>query len=120
MNIALLDESLRAAGVPIHGVQLAAGVPSIDYAPEATPEQRAAGEALLAAWDDAAEEARGRRERAKKSLASDDLRALRGVMRAVHDALAEVRRKAGLPPQPWPAFLADVRRRIDAEANPEA
>lgn len=46
-DLIALHSAVEAAGIPIHGVF----EDRIDYRDEATTEQRAAGDAILAAWD---------------------------------------------------------------------
>jgi hypothetical protein len=51
----LLDAALRAAGIPIRGLKIGASADRrtwvVDYAPEATPQQIAAGNAIVAGFD---------------------------------------------------------------------
>ena len=133
-DIALADEALKALGVPISGVRLAGGVLSADYLPEATPEQRAAGDALLAGWDPAAREADARRRRTRAALTGGEptQAAARNALRVIYASIGETRQRlnqliaatgAAVPPLPirtWAQALAAVRQQIDAETDPEA
>jgi hypothetical protein len=61
MNLAPLDEAIKAAGVPIDGIgRNADGTPRVVFRPEATDMQRQQAQAILDGWDFgvAAEQAR--------------------------------------------------------------
>lgn len=49
--IAILDEKLKAAGIPFDGISGGPGSVRVDYQPEATPAQRTQGAAIIAAFD---------------------------------------------------------------------
>jgi hypothetical protein len=85
-----LDAAIRAAGIPINGVSAAA----IDYKQEATTEQRAQGDAILAGFDfgDAAELLRQHvRERieAKLSLIQGNEALKRAIRAAVKELFTQ-------------------------------
>ena len=106
------------------------------YAADATDQQRAAAQALIAGWDwsDAAQQSRdrtARRAAAKASLVGSDpvQSASRNALRVIYQSIVETRQAlnllliaAGQPPLPirnWKQALAAVRQQIDAEADPE-
>lgn len=137
-DIALIDQALRAAGIPIVSVELRRGVVAVQYDPTATDAQRQQGDALVAGWDDAAEARRARRRAAKASLAGVDdptQIASRNALRVIYASLVETRQAynamrayianpSGTPPpalaiRTWQQALAAVRQQIDAEIDPK-
>ena len=137
-DIALIDQALRAAGIPIVSVELRRGVVAVQYDPTATDAQRQQGDALVAGWDDAAEARRARRRAAKASLAGVDdptQIASRNALRVIYQSIVETRQAynamrayianpSGTPPpalaiRTWQQALAAVRQQIDAEIDPK-
>lgn len=138
IDVGLIDEALRAAGIPIVSVRNRLAAITVQYAPEATEQQRAAGDALVAAWDAAAESKADRRRRAKAALAGADdptQIAIRNALRVIYASIVETRQAhnalrayvanpSGTPPpalaiRKWAQALAAVRQQIDAEIDPE-
>jgi len=132
IDIAIIDETLRAVGIPIVGVQNRRGVITVQYDPAATTQQRVQGDALVAAWDDAAEVRKAKRKQAKQSLARVDDPAQiagRNALRVIYASIVETRQAinslliaAGQQPLPirtWKQTLLAIRQQIDAETDPE-
>src|SRR5574343_285802 len=94
IDVALIDEALRAAGIPTAGVVNRRGVVTVQYAPEATDPQRAQGDALVAAWDNVTEGKKAKRRQAKAALAGADdptQIASRNALRVIYASLVETR-----------------------------
>lgn len=104
MSLETLCESLAAAGVPFLTVRLADGVASVAYPEAATRQQRAAGDALAAAWREPTL-AEAARDAAKRLASSGDPERvlLRAALRLVLASFAEDR-----------AYLARVRSQVQA------
>ena len=138
IDVALIDEVLRTAGIPIVSVANRRGVVTVQYDAAATAQQRAQGDAMVAGWDDAAEARRARRRAAKASLAGVDdptQIASRNALRVIYQSIVETRQAynamrafianpSGTPPpalaiRTWQQSLAAMRQQIDAEADPE-
>jgi len=139
VDVGLIDQALRRAGVPVVGVQCRRGAVTVQYEPGATADQRAQGDALVAAWDDAAEQRRAVRRLAKAALDGKDdptQVASRNSLRLIYASLVENRQAFNalrlhvvdpannpLPPaltvRSWKQALGGVRQQIDAETDPE-
>lgn len=117
MSTALRLHEAIASVCPIVGVSVDGNrVARVDYAPDSTPEQRAAAEAVASAfdWSEQAERAwqQGRsRAEAFALLERDDAvgAALRLIVRDFHAQLNLVREGAGLPPVSHAETLARLR-----------
>ena len=140
MDMALVGEALRAAAIPVVSVRNRDGVLTVQYTAEATAEQRAAGDALVAGWDGAAEQRKASRRLARQALVGVDdpvQIASRNALRVIYLSVVETRQAfnalrsymadpqgnplpAALPIRTWKQALAAVRQQIDAETDPEA
>lgn len=140
IDVALIDEVLRTAGIPIVSVANRRGVVTVQYDAAATAQQRAQGDAMVAGWDGAAEAKKAKRKQAKAALVGTDdptQLASRSALRLIYASLVENRQAFNalrlhvmdpannpLPPaltvRSWKQALSGVRQLIDTETDPEA
>lgn len=89
MNLAALDAAIKSAGIPIDGVSGTKDT-TIQFRPEATDEQRAAAQAILAGWDRSAEAEAARLATAKASQVASLIQSTDAVPLAVRAVVAAV------------------------------
>lgn len=138
-DIALIDQALRAAGIPIVSVELRRGVVAVQYDPTATDAQRQQGDALVAGWDDVLGRRKAVKAAAKAALFdTDDATrvAIRNTQRVFYTSIVEMRQwmnslrkylldpaNNSLPPalsiRTWKQAMAVVQQQTDAEIDPE-
>lgn len=138
-DIALIDQALRAAGIPIVSVELRRGVVAVQYDPTATDAQRQQGDALVAGWDEAAEARKAVKAAANAALLDTDdptRIAARNTQRVFYASIVEMRQwmnalrkhlldpannpmPAALSIRTWKQALAAAEQQTDAETDPE-
>ena len=117
-----LDEALRAAGIPIHGVQNNGGVFTVDYTDAATAQQRTDGAAIVAAFDaspeaTAAWQLAKRKAQAADAFTVDDVpgRLHRAVLSVMLSEINALRTQAGLQPRTANQLKTAILNAITAE-----
>lgn len=90
-DVGLLDQKLKAAGIPIAGISKSNGVYQVEFLPEATQQQRDQAAAIVAAFDPNEITAYENRLRlAREGLRASDFAALKAELVAA-STLAQIK-----------------------------
>lgn len=120
-DIAQLDQAIRAV-CPIDGVS-GSESPTIQFRPEATDEQRAAAQAVLAGWDRSPKAAAEREAARRKQEVIDGLqspeaqaKAFRAFAFIVNGEMNKLRAALGLPTRTFAEATAAFRAVVESGA----